>query len=129
MEMNRLLWSLILLMQLCIFGCEPRHQSRLDTLRVTRIQWATIRGPGIPKEIEISNTQNLIMTLYPHAEISSWVVGLEQFDLTISAAGETAHIHCWPNTKTLTFELDGRYYSGGDANAFRSQIQRLKSAP
>lgn len=83
----------------------------------------------MPEEIEISNTQNLLMTLYPHEEIGSPVVGMEQFDLTITTAGETAHIHCWPGTKTITFELDGRYYSGGDAIAFRGQFQQLKGAP
>jgi hypothetical protein len=129
--MNRRCCRLFFLTLLVTFGCNHNQKNAIDVLRTTLIQRATVRGQQIAQEVETSSTkdiQEVLGTLCPNQEIDYPVHGLEQFELTINAAGNTAIIYCWPGEDRITFKLDGRFYSGGNSREFREAVRKLVEA-
>jgi hypothetical protein len=92
----------------------------IDVLEITRIESASLRGPGIDGQQDLAATQAraLLRSLCPHEVSEEAEFGWPVYYIDIFAAGNHASIAITLSENHIVFRLDGIQYAGGDPKQF-----------
>lgn len=102
-------------------GCARKDADPIWVLQNTRIQSATLRGPGTDGSVDVpdlSKLHDLLDCLTASNEVANPPTGLPRYNIRIWAAGNMADIDIGRTGSELFFRLDGVNYSGGSSQCF-----------